>query len=530
MTDQPMYVVKDSNPEKPKSPQKQNIQAAKIVADTIKSTLGPKGMDKLLVNSMNEITITNDGVTILDELELQHPIAKMIVEIARTQEDEVGDGTTTAVILAGELLAKAEKLLDRKIHPTIITKGFLLAAEKALSLLQEKATSIDTTDKKQLEQIVKTAMTGKGAEVAKDVLAPIVVEAVLLSKDKRHIAVQKKVGHPIEESSIVKGLILDKTKVHADMPSKCDSAKIALLNCPLEIKDTETDAKITITNPSQMQDFISGEEAMIKKLVDTIVASGANVVFCSKGIDDLAQYFLAKAGILAVRRMKQSDMEKLAQATGAKIVFDVADLSANALGLGDVEEISDDETFIQVSNTKHSTVATIFVSGGTEHVADEAVRAVEDAVGDIFSVLKSKKVVCGAGAIEIALSKDLFTYAKSFPGREQLAVQAFAESLEIVPKTLAENAGLDPIDILTELYAEHDKGNVFTGIDILTGKTMDAKKSGIVEPINVKSQAIQSATEVANMILRIDDVIATSAEPEPQRPQGGPNVSFPPGM
>lgn len=533
MSDQPMYVVRDSNPSKPKSPQKQNIEAAKIVADTIKSTLGPKGMDKLLVNSLNEITITNDGVTILDELELQHPIAKMIVEVARTQEDEVGDGTTTAVILAGELLARAEKLLNRKIHPTIITKGYLLAAEKAISLLHSNAKSIDVTDKSQLEQIVKTAMTGKGAEVAKDVLAGIVVEAVLTAKNKRNIAIQKQIGQPVEKSRVVQGLLLDKTRVHADMPKKVELGKIALLNCPLEIKDTETDAKISITNPEQMQSFISQEETMIKNLVDKILLSGANVVFCSKGIDDLAQYFLAKAGVLAVRRMKQSDMEKLSQSTGAKIVFDVSDLTEAALGSGCVEEISEQETFIQVSKTKHNTVATIFVSGGTGHVADEATRAVEDAVGDVFAVLKSKQIVSGAGSIEIALARELFVFAKSLSGREQLAAQEFAISLEVVPKTLAENAGLDPIDLLAELYAEHDKGNSHTGIDMITGKTTDAMKAGIVEPINVKLQAIQSATEVANMILRIDDVIATSADmgsQGQQMPQGGPNVNFPPGM
>ena len=528
MTEQPIYVVKDTHTNKQKSPQRQNIDAAKIVAQTIKSTLGPKGMDKLLVNSMNEITITNDGVTILEELELQHPIAKMIVDIARTQEDEVGDGTTTAVILAGELLSRAEELLQRNIHPTLITKGFLLASEKALIELDKKALPLTITDKESLEKIVKTAMTGKGAEVAKEVLAKIVVEAVLISKSKEYVTVQSKVGHSVEHSKIIRGLIIDKTRVHVDMPLKITSAKIALLNCSLEVKESDADTKVSITNPSQLKEFIDQEELYIKELVKKIKAVGANVVFCQKGIDELAQYYFAKEGIFAVRRMRQSDMEAISFSTGSKIVYDVADLHASHLGVADVEESSKSDPYIMITNTKNDSVATIFISGGTPHVAKEAVRAVEDALGDLFSVIKSKKIVAGAGAIEIALARELLLYAKTFSGREQLAIEAFAKSLEVIPKTLAENAGLDAIDVSTTLYAAHEKGDTFAGLDINTGKSLDAMKEGIIEPIDVKRQAIVSATEVANMILRIDDVIATSVEQEvPLQNQRKPNVTFP---
>lgn len=502
------------------NPQINNINAAKLVADTIRTTLGPKGMDKLLVNSLNQITITNDGVTILDEMEISHPIAKMIVDVARAQESEVGDGTTTAVILAGELLDKAKELIKRNIHPTMITKGYRLALSKSTEVLNKLAIPLED-NKETLIKIVSTAMTGKGAELAKEKLSEIVVEAVNNSDAKENIIIQKVVGDSIDNSSLVKGIILDKHRVHPDMPTKQDDAKIALLNCPIEMRDTETDAKISITSPEQMQSYLSQEEDIIKGMVSKIIDSKANVVFCQKGIDDLAQYFLAKAGVIAVRRMKQSDMNAIAKSTGAKIVYDIKDLDESKLGKAKVEEIKlNENTMLQISNIKNA--STILVTGNTEHVAEEMVRAVEDAVGDLYSVLKSKKILPGAGAIEIELSNALNDYAKSLSGREQLAVNAFASSLHIIPKTLAENAGLDPIDVIAELNAAHDKSMNY-GIDVFSGSPIDALKEGIIEPINVKLKALSSATEVANMILRIDDVIAMPGEREPP----GPRVRMP---
>lgn len=520
---QPIFIMPEQSPAPgSKNAQRNNILAAKLVAESVRTTLGPKGMDKLLVNSMNEIIITNDGVTILQEMEIEHPVAKMIVEIAKTQESEVGDGTTTAVILAGELLKHAETLLDRNIHPTILNKGYRLAAVKAAELLHQLATPVDTSDPEVLRKIVMTAMTGKGAEVAKERLSDIVVKSVLKvvaekNYSKENIKVETRVGDGVESSQIVSGIILDKERVHPDMPSSVSLAKIALLNCSLEIKDTETDAKISITNPVQMQQFIDQEEKMIHELTSAIISSGASVVFCQKGIDDLAQYFLAKAGILAVRRVAPSDLKQLSRATGGKIVYDVHDLSEKTLGTATLveEKQEHDKTLLYVTGTKYDSVATILVNGGTPHVADEARRAVEDALGDLFSVIKSKKIISGAGAIEAELSKELHNYAKTLSGREQLAVKSFADSLEIVPKTLAENAGLDPIDILVELYASHEKGNKDMGIDVFSGSLINAKEAGIIEPIHVKLQAIRSAAEVASMILRIDDVIITAPEKRP---------------
>lgn len=527
---QPIFIMPEQAKQNSgKSAQKNNILAAKLVAEAIRTTLGPKGMDKLLVNGMNEITITNDGVTILQEMEVEHPVAKMIVEIAKSQEVEVGDGTTTAVILAGELLKNAEVLLDRNIHPTVLNKGYRLAAIKAAEVLDSLARTIDTTDVSVLKKIVSTAMTGKGAEVAKDTLSQVVVDAVLLvTKDAKYsresIRVEKQVGEGIESSKVVSGIILDKEPVHSDMPRRVENPTIALLNCPLEVKDTETDAKIQITNPLQVQEYLDQEEAMIKKMTDAIIATGASVVFCQKGIDDLAQYFLAKAGILAVRRMKPSDMNQIAQATGAKIIFDINDLNKDVLGSAELieEKQSPEGGFLHLTGVKHSTVATILVSGGTEHVVDEVKRAVEDAIGDLFTVLKNKKVVAGAGAIEIEVARALYTYSKTLVGKEQLAVTGFADSLEVIPKTLSENAGLDPIDVVAELNAAHEKSSTDAGINVFSGAVMDSWEEGIIEPLSVKLQAIRSATEVASMILRIDDVIITDP-PSQNTPQMPPD-------
>ncbi|MFT4326497.1 MAG: thermosome subunit alpha [Candidatus Woesearchaeota archaeon] len=514
-------------PEKEKkSAQKRNIEVAKEVAESVRTTLGPKGMDKLLVNGQNKITVTNDGVTILQEMEYIHPIAQMIIQIAQTQESEVGDGTTTAVILAGELLSKAQDLLQRGIHPTIINKGYKQASEKALAIIESLATKVDATDTEILTQIITTAMTGKGAESIKEDLTSIIIEAVSKVSQNKHakpqdIKIEKRVGSN-KASTLIKGILIDKGRVHPDMPNAITDAKIALLNCALEVKDTETKSNISITNPEQIKQFIEQEDLIVKHFADTIIASGANVVFCQKGIDDLVQYQLAKKGIFAVRRVTQTDMEKFARATGAKIIFDINDLVPETLGQAEeVYESRERDTVTYVTGCKNDIAATIVISGGTEHVADEICRAVDDALGDVFAVLKNNTIVPGAGAIEIEIAKNLYTFAKTLSGREQLAIKAFAESLETIPKTLAENAGLDPIDITTTLYAEHEKGIADAGIDVFSGNAIKALEKGIVEPSAIKIHAIQSATEVATMILRIDDTIVSP--PEQQAPQGYSN-------
>ncbi len=494
--------------------QRMNIMAGKVLAETVRTTLGPKGMDKMLVDSLGDIVVTNDGVTILKEMDIEHPAAKMLVEVAKTQEDEVGDGTTTAVIIAGELLKKAEGLLDQDIHPTIIAMGYRQAAEKAQEILN--VISIDADDRDTLLKVAMTAMTGKGTEKARKPLAELIVSAVKQVEeegevDKDHIKIEKKDGAVVDDSTLVQGVIIDKERVHPGMPSKIEDAKIALLNSAIEVKETEVDAEIRITDPAQMQAFIEQEEQMIRDMIYKIEDSGANVLFCQKGIDDLAQHYLAKAGILAVRRVKKSDMEKLAKATGAKVVTNLEDLSFNDLGeAGKVVErkISGDE-MIFVEECKDPKAVTLLVRGSTSHVVDEIERAVDDAIGVVASTVEDKKVVAGGGAPEIAISKGLKEYADSISGREQLAVSAFAEALEIVPKTLAENAGLDSIDALVDLRAAHEK-SLYMGLDVFQGDVTDMYRAGVVEPQRVKKQAIQSAAEAAEMILRIDDVIAST--------------------
>lgn len=504
-----------------KGAQKTNIAAAKAVAETVRTTLGPKGMDKMLVDSMGDVVITNDGVTILDEMEIEHPAAKMIVEVAKAQEDEVGDGTTTAVVLAGELLHSAEQLLDKNIHPTVIAKGYQIAADKALEFLEKLGKPISTENRKVLLDIATTAMTGKNVEVAKEKLANIAVDAVLkvLEEvdgrpyiDTENIKIEKKEGGGVDDSKLIEGLVIDKEKVHSGMPKLVRNAKIALLDCALEIKEPETDAKIQITDPSQLQAFVEQEQRMLKQMVEKIVTTGANVVFCQKGIDDLAQHYLAKAGIYAARRVKKSDMEALAKATGARIVANLNDLKGSDLGsAGLVEERKlgkDNMTFIEgCSNPK---AVSVIVRGGTEHVVTEAERALNDAVGDLAAAIVYGKAVAGGGAVEIELARKLREFAETLSGREQLAVQAFAETLEVIPRTLAENAGLDPIDCLTELKARHDKGERDIGLDVFTGKAEDMWAKGVIEPLKIKTQAIQSASDAAIMLLRIDDVISAA--------------------
>lgn len=533
---QPIYILPEgSQRTSNKEAQRTNIMAAKLVAETVRTTLGPKGMDKMLVDAMGDVVVTNDGVTILEEMQIDHPSAKMIVEIAKTQDNEVGDGTTTAVILAGELLKNSEKLLEQNIHPTVIAKGYRLAAEKSQEVLNNIAVNINERDNVLLKKLAITSITGKGAENAKEKLADLAMKAVgsivdredgTIVVDSEDIKIEKKVGGSIEDTELVKGIIIDKERVHSAMPRFVTKAKIALVNSPIEVKNPETDAKISINDPSQMQAFLDMEEKMLQRMVDKIISSGANVVICQKGVDDLAQHFLAQQGIFAVRRVKQSDMDKLARATGAKVVSKLDDLTKNDLGYaGLVEEKKvGDENMTFIQECKHPKAVTILVRGGTEHVIEEIKRALDDCIGVVVSALKTKKVVAGAGAPEIELAKELRKYSQSLSGREQLAVQAFADAVEIVPRTLAENAGLDPIDVMTELKAAHDKKIKWAGINVFTGKVMDAWNKGVVEPLKIKTQAVSSAAEVAVMILRIDDVIASGKQQQPpqmpQMPQG----------
>jgi thermosome len=531
---QPIFILpQDTKRTVGREAQRMNIAAAKLVAETVRTTLGPKGMDKMIVDGNGEVTVTNDGVTILQEMNIEHPSAKMIVEIAKTQEHEVGDGTTTAVVIAGELLKNAEALIDRDIHPTIIARGYQLAAEQAQAILASIAKPITLKDKDELRLIAMTAMTGKGAETAKEQLSGLIIKAVEAvaeeRKDGKHttvkidrssVSIEKKVGSRVEDSELIHGLLIDKEKLSTSMPQRVDSARIALLDIAIEIKNTEIDAKISITEPRHLQQFLDMEEQMLRKMAERIIQSGANVVFCQKGIDDLATHFLAKHGIFACRRVKRSDMERIEKATGAKIVSNLDDLGQKDLGkAGIVEEMRvGDELMTFIRDCPDAKVVTILVRGSTEHVVAEIKRAMEDAIGDVAASLSVGKIVAGAGSIEVELAKHLHIYANGLSGREQLAVRSFADALEVIPRTLAENAGIDPIDAITDLKAAHDRGETWAGIDVFSGKTMDAWKAGVLEPLKIKTQAISSASEVAIMILRIDDVIAGGKNPP--APQG----------
>ncbi len=512
--------------------QRMNIMAARVIAEAVRTTLGPRGMDKMLVDSLGDVVITNDGVTILKEMDVEHPAAKMIIEVAKTQENEVGDGTTTAVVLAGELLKKAEELLDQDIHPTVIARGYRLAAEKAIEILDEIAINIDIEDEEILKKVAATAITGKHAEYAVEHLASLVVQAVKkvaektdsgYKVDEDNIKLEKKHGGGVEDTELIDGIVIDKEVVHPGMPKRVKNAKIAVLKAALEVKETETDAEINITDPEMLQKFIEQEERMIKEMVDKIVEAGANVVFCQKGIDDLAQYYLAKAGVLAVRRVKQSDIEKLAKATGAKIITDIRDIKPEDLGEAELveERKVGDEEMVFVTGCKNPKAVTILVRGGTEHVVDEVERSLTDAIKAVKAALESGKVVAGGGAPEIELSLRLKQWAPTLGGREQLAAEAFAAALEIIPRSLAENAGLDPIDILVELRRAHEEGKVTYGVDVFSGKVVCMKEKGVLEPLRVKKQAISSATEVAIMILRIDDVIAAKGLEKEKEKEGG---------
>jgi len=505
--------------------QRNNILAARMVADTVKTTLGPRGMDKMLVDSMGNITITNDGVTILEEMEIEHPAAKMLVEVAKTQEDAVGDGTTTAVVLAGKLLENAEKLLDQKIHSTVIAKGYNMAAEKSLAILQRISTKIGK-DQQKLKSIAMTAMTGKSAETAKEKFADIIAKAVsqVMEQDERgvsidldNIKIEKRKGDGIEDTELIEGIVLDKEKVHSDMPSNVKNARIALLDIALEIKGPETDTKISISTPEQFQAFLDKEENMIKNMVEKVKKSGANVLFCQKGIDDIAQYYLTKAGIYSVRRIAKSDLEKLSRATGAKIISNLNELTANDLGKSAiVEEVKKgSEGMTYVRGCLNPKALTILIRGGTEHVIDEIERAIKDGLGDVAATLQDGKIVAGGGAIEIELARQL-RKETNVKGREQLAIEQFADAIEAIPKILAENAGMDPIDVITELKLRHERNEVHAGLNLFENKIENTMAKGIIEPLKIKTQAIKSASEVAIMLLRIDDVIA-SGKPAPSR-------------
>lgn len=525
---QPIYILPEETKRTTgREAQRNNILAAKAVAQAVRTTLGPKGMDKMLVDSGGEIVITNDGVTILKEMQIEHPAAKMIVEVAKTQEDVVGDGTTTAVVLAGELLRKAEDLLDQEIHPTVLARGYRLAEKQAQLILQGIAEKVSFKEEEILRNIAITAMVGKGAEANKDKLSSLVVAAVKsvvnenYKIDLKDIKVEKIVGDRTENSELVAGLVLDKERVHPEMPRRLEQAKIALLDAALEIKNTEIDAKIQITDPTQLTSFLEQEEQTLRNMVHKVKESGANVLFCQRGIDDLAQHFLAKQGILAVRRVKKSDMEKIARATGAKIVSSWKEISGTDLGTAGLvrEEKIGEEEMIFVEKCPHPKAVTLLIKGGTEHVAEEIKRAVEDALGGIAATLADGYVVAGAGAVEAELARKLKEYSQTLSGREQLAAQAFAEAIEVIPRTLAENAGLDPIDVMTKLRSCHDRNEKWAGIDVFSGEVMNSWEKGVIEPLKIKTQALSSAAEVAEMILRIDDVILGGNKPMPPVPQ-----------
>jgi thermosome len=505
--------------------QRNNILAAKLVADIVKTTLGPRGMDKMLVDRNGNIVVTNDGVTILEEMELDHPAAKMMVDIAKTQESEVGDGTTTAALLAGKLLEYAEHLLERRIHPTIIVKGYRLAAARALEILQKEAQPLK--EREQLRQIAMTAMTGKGAEGNKEHLANLIVEAAEhvgdgTSIDLGDIAIEKLRGASIAQSELVRGLVMQNSKANSEMPSLIRDARILLIDFPLELRSPEGETKISVSTPEQLENFIASEERQLRGITETIIASGASVVFCQKGIDDVAQYYLAKAGVFACRRVPRSTMEKIARATSGKIITTIHDLDAAHFGVAaSVEEVKrGSESYTYINGCQNPKAVSIIVRGGSIHALDEVERALRDGLGDVAAALASGTVVAGGGAIEVELARQLALYARTVTGREQLAINEFAHALEAIPETLAENAGLDSLDILAELKRQHDTGFRTHGLNLFTEKIEDTLVAGIVEPLRVKTQAISSASEVASLILRIDDVLM-SKEPLDFRKQRG---------
>ncbi|QLH84891.1 thermosome subunit beta [Halosimplex pelagicum] len=531
MQGQPMIILgEDSQRMKDKDAQSHNISAARAVAESVRSTLGPKGMDKMLVDSLGDVTVTNDGVTILTEMDIDNPTAEMIVEVAEAQEDEAGDGTTTAVAIAGELLKNAEDLLEQDIHPTSIIRGFNMASKEAKKEIGEIATSVDPSDEEILKSVAETSMTGKGAELNKDVLVDLVVEAIqavtVEAEDGSHVPdlqflkLQTQTGRAVSESDLLTGGIVDKDAVHSDMPSTVEDANVLLLDTPIEVEETETDAQLNLDSPDQLQDFIEQEEERLKEMVQTIKDSGANVVFCQKGIDDMAQHYLAKEGILAVRRVKKSDIEFVSEVLEARIVSDIDSVTADDVAEGKVTRDEDDELFY-VEGSGHG--ATLLLRGSTDHVVDELERGINDALDVVASTVADGRVLAGGGATEVELAGRVRDYADSVSGREQLAVEAFADSLELVPRVLAENAGLDSIDTLVDLRAAHEDGDEHAGLNVHSGDVVDTFEAGVVEPAHAKEQAVSSASEAANLVMKIDDIIAAGdLSTEGDGDEGGP--------
>ncbi|RLG00106.1 MAG: thermosome subunit [Thaumarchaeota archaeon] len=527
---QPVLILKEGTSRtRGRTAQRNNIAAAKIIAEMVKTTLGPKGMDKILVDSIGDVIVTNDGATILDKMDVEHPAAKMLIEVAKAQDTSVGDGTTTVVILTGELLKRAEDLIEQKIHPSTVITGYRRALDIALQTLSKIAKPIKLDDKATLKKIVNTSLGSKSLGFATDHIADLAINAVLNVieerdgkpyADKDHIQIIKKVGKSLLESELINGVIIDKEVVHPAMPKRVVNAKIALINAPFEIEKTEFSAEIRIRDPLKIKEFLDEETTILKEMVDKVVKVGANVVFCQKGIDDIAQFFLAKAGILAVRRVKSSDMEKLAKATGGRIVTNFEDLSEKDLGsAGLVEEkkVGEDK-MVFVRECKNPKAVSILIRAGLERQLDEAERALNDAIMNLISLIRDLKYVPGGGATEMALASMIRKEAPKYPGREQLAMIAFAESLEMIPRTLAENAGLEPVEILTELRTKHEKGDHGYGVEVISGKVQNMFDAGIIEPIKVKEQILKSAFEASAMILRIDDVIAATRRTTEEKP------------
>jgi len=534
----PVLVLKEgSSRSRGREAQHTNITAAKIVAESVRSALGPKGMDKMLTDSFGDVTITSDGATILKEMDVQNPAAKMLVEVAKAQDNEAGDGTTSAVIIAGELLSKSEELLDKNIHPTVIIDGFKMAQEKALEVLEKIALPVDLKKQDYLKKAAVTSMASKLVAEYKEYLADIAVKAMLAVAEKEDggykadvddVLVEKKTGESLKETSLINGIVIDKEIVHSGMPKRVEKAKIALLDAALEIEKTEYDSKLNIESPQQIEAFLKQEESMLKAMADKIAAVGANVVICQKGIDDMVQHFLSRKGIAAIRRAKKSDMERLAKATGGNIVSNLEALTTKDLGeaaLVEERKIAEDKmTFIE--GCKHPKAVTILIRGSTPRMNAETERSIHDALCVVRDLILEPKIVAGGSAPEMEMSKTLKQFAEKQSGREQLAIRAFAEALEVIAITLSENAGLDPIDILSELRARHEKGETWAGIEVLSGKVQDMSKAGVFEPLAVKKQIIKSAAEAAMMIVKIDDVIASQKMKTPPMPPGG---GMPPG-
>ena len=534
MGNAPILILREGTKrDKGKDAQFNNISAARVIADSVRSSLGPRGMDKMLVDSMGDVVITNDGVTILKEMDVQHPAAKMLVEVAKTQDAEVGDGTTTSVIIAGELLKKAIDMIDANVHPTLITAGYRLANIKAQEILKKVSKKVTINDEKLLKQIACTAMISKSVNKSKEAFADMVVDAVktIIDKDEKgnyfadlkNIQTVKKSGGNMEESIIIKGLIIDKEPVSPSMPKLIKDAKIALIDAAFEVKKTETEAKIQITDPSQLAGYVAEEENMLKRMVAQIKKSGANVIFCQKGIDDLAQHFFAKEGIYACRRVKKSDMERLARSTGASICNKIEEISKEDLGYAATVELRhvEDEYYTFITGCKDPKTVSILIRGGTNHVTDEVERSLVDAWSVVKVSIEDGMIVTGGGSTAMEIAMNLRDYAQTVGGREQIAIEAFASAMEVIPTTLAENAGLDPINITIEMRKQHKAGKVNAGLNPFTGKVEDMLKLDVIEPYRIGKQAINSATDAAVMILRIDDVIASRGSPQPQMGEGG---------